>query len=107
MIAKEDVFGTTTEQFAKLPSLVQQISQKDSLSSVFLDVDEEGNFQNFFWSFGYAKQFSSLQRKLFSVDGAVMKSHPNLTMLVLASEDMEDKMLLLAFQLTKNVECEK
>jgi hypothetical protein len=28
-------------------------------------------------------------------------------MLVVASEDMEDKMLLLAFQLTKNVECEK
>jgi hypothetical protein len=86
MIAKEDVFGTTTEQCAKLPSLVQQISQKDLLSSVFLDVDEEGNFQNFFWSFVYARHFSSLQQKLFLVDGAVMKSLPNLT---------------------KNVECEK
>lgn len=106
-IAKEDIYGSIDVQFSKLPSLANQISQSDPEASVFLDVDEEGHFRNFFWAYGASKHFSNLQRKLFSVDGASMKSNPKLTLLVLASEDMEEQMIILALQLTKNVECEE
>lgn len=104
--ASEDRFGNIDEQFAKLPSLVDLVKKSDPAASIFNDTTSEGGFIRLFWSYSQAKLFGRLQRKLFSVDGASMKHHPKLTLLVLASEDMEDQQILLALQITKNEESE-
>lgn len=105
-IACQDRFGDTMNQFSKLPSLVQQIQEKDPSASVFLDLAPNSEFIRFFWSYGVARTFGNLQRKLFSIDGAVLKNNPKLTFLVLASEDMESNSIILAAQITKFEESE-
>lgn len=104
--ASEDRFGDIEEQFAKLPSLVDMVKENDPAATVSLDLTSDGGFIRFFWSYGGARSFAKLQRRLFSIDGASMKHHPKLTLLVLASEDMEDQQILLALQISKNDESE-
>ena len=82
------------------------MQSKDPSGSIFLDLSPEGGFIHFFWSYSAARDFGNYQRKLYSVDGASLKHHPKLTLLVLGSEDMEDNLVVLAIQISKNEESE-
>lgn len=69
ILALHDQFGSTAEQYSKLPSLLEAIQASDPLAFVELKIDHENVFEHLFWSYGAAKTFPKLQRMLFSVYG--------------------------------------
>lgn len=101
--AETDPFGTCEEQFAKLESLCTLLRTADKDACVELTM-ENNVFHRFFWSYGPAKHFLTLQRKLLSCDGSGMRGHSHGNILLLAAEDSEDEQVVLAIMFTSQNE---
>ena len=61
-----------------------------------MELKSNGEFHRIFWSYSAARKWLNLQKQLLSVDRAFLKSTHGGTLLSLASEDSEDRSVVLA-----------
>lgn len=88
-------FGTAEMQFARFPELISEIQRLDPEATCSLD-RQANRFQRIFWAPGLFANWFRTSRKLAALDGASIKGEHAGNLLLLASEDGDNKAVLLA-----------
>ena len=102
----QDNADTHLEEWGKLPSLIDAISQQNEGSTLALQVDDQNNFGRLFVSPGWCLQQSRVLLPIFMVDASFSKT-PEYTgvHMLLVGTDGNKRLFLLAFAFVPGETC--